>query len=163
MEHDVLWLVALNTLLHEVGLPLPLMPTLLVAGASAMSGGVHPLAVVAMVIVATLAGNSLWFAAGRRYGSSILRFLCRLSLSADSCATRAEQSFRRWGGSSIVVGRFIPGVSLLAPPLAGALGMSWSRFIALSAAGAALWGLIVVGAGMLLHQELDAAIRVVTL
>jgi membrane protein DedA with SNARE-associated domain len=52
---------------------------------------------------------------------------------------------------------------LLAPPLAGALGMSWSRFIALSAAGAALWGLIVVGAGMVLHQQLDAAIRVVTL
>ena len=160
MEHDALWLVAINTLLHEIGVPFPLTPTVLWAGAGAMSGGAHPLAVVAIVVVATLLGNSLWFAAGRRYGSTTLRFLCRLSLSADSCVTRTEQSFGRWGGSSIVVGRFIPGASLLATPLAGALGMSWSRFIALSTVGTGLWALTVVGAGMLLHQELDAAIRV---
>lgn len=159
MEHDALWLVALNTLLHEVGVPLPLMPTLLMAGAGAASGGAHPLALVAMVIVGTVLGNSLWFAAGRRYGSSTLRFLCRISLSADSCLTRTEQSFGRWGGSSIVLGRFIPGASLFTPPLAGALGMSWSKFIALSAGGAALWALIVVGTGMILHQQLDSAIR----
>jgi len=160
MEHDALWLVALNTLLHEIGVPLPLTPTLLMAGASAASGGAHPLALVAIVIVATILGNSLWFAAGRRYGTSTLRFLCRISLSADSCLTRTEQSFGRWGGSSIVLGRFIPGASLLTPPLAGALGMSWSKFIALSAAGAALWALIVVFAGMLLHRQLDSASRV---
>jgi len=159
MEHHALWLVAINTLLHEIGVPLPLMPTLLVAGAEAMSGGAHPLLVVAIVIVATLLGNSLWFAAGRRYGLSTLKFLCRISLSADSCVTRTERSFGRWGGSSIVVGRFIPGASLLAPPLAGALGMSWSRFISLSAVSAALWGLIVVGTGMLLHRQLGLAIR----
>src|SRR5262249_23823107 len=159
MEHDALWLVALNTLLHEIGVPLPLTPTLLVAGAGAMSGGADPVALVATVIVATLLGNSLWFAAGRRFGSSTLKFLCRISLSADSCVTRTEQSFSRWGGSSIVVGRFIPGASLLAPPLAGALGLSWSKFIAPWALGAALWGLIIVGTGMLLHQQLDAAIR----
>ena len=159
MGQDALWLVALNTLLHEIGVPLPLMPVLLVAGARAMTGSADPLAVVATVVVATLLGNSLWFAAGRRYGLSTLKFLCHVSLSVDSCVTRTEQSFGRWGGSSIVVGRFIPGASLLAPPLAGALGMSWSRFIALSAVSTALWALIVVGTGMLLHQELDFAIQ----
>lgn len=163
MEQEALWLVAINTLLHELGVPLPLMPTLLVAGASAMSGGAHPLVVVAIVVVATLLGNSLWFAAGRRYGSSTLKFLSRVSLSAASCVTRTERSFGRWGGSSLLMGRFIPGASLLAPPVAGALGMNWSKFITLSAVGAALWGLVVVGTGMLLHQELDAAIRVLTL
>jgi membrane protein DedA with SNARE-associated domain/rhodanese-related sulfurtransferase len=154
-----LWLVALNTLLHEIGVPVPLAPTVLVAGAGAISGGVDPFALIAAVVAGTVLGNSVWFAAGRRYGSSVLKLLCRLSLSPDACVVRTEDTFRRWGWSSLVVGRFIPGVSLVAPPLAGALGMSWSKFIVLSAAGAALWALVVVGAGMLLHEQLDAAIR----
>ena len=160
LARHTLWLIALNTLLHELGVPLPLTPTLLVAGAGSVAGGANPLALIATVIVGTLLGNSVWFAAGRRYGSGTLRLLCRVLPSPDSCLTRTQESFRRWGWSSLVVGRFVPGVSLVAPPLAGALGMSWSKFIALSAAGAALWGLVVVGAGMLLHKQLDAVLRV---
>ncbi len=145
-QRYALWLVALNTLLHEIGVPVPLTPTVLVAGAGA-TGGVDPFAVIAVVVAATVAGNSVWFVAGRRYGSGVLKLLCRLSLSPDACVVRTEDTFRRWGWSSLVVGRFIPGVSLVAPPLAGALGMSWGRFIALSAAGAAIWALVVVGVG----------------
>jgi rhodanese-related sulfurtransferase len=102
-----------------------------------------------------VAGNAVWFAAGRRYGSSVLKFLCRISLSPDSCVRRTEDSFARWGGSSLLMGRFVPGVSLVAPPLAGALGMGWLRFIALSTTSAVLWGLVFVGAGVLLHAQLD--------
>jgi membrane protein DedA with SNARE-associated domain/rhodanese-related sulfurtransferase len=156
MQHPALWLVALNALLHELGVPLPLTPTVLLAGAASVSGGNHPLALIAVIVAAMLAGNAVWFAAGRRYGSRVLKLLCRVSLSPDSCVRRTQDSFGRWGWSSIVVGRFIPGVSLVAPPLAGALGMTWSKFIALSMAGAALWGLVVVGAGMLLHAQVDA-------
>ena len=158
-QRDALWLVALNTLLHEIGVPVPLAPTVLVAGAGAVWGGVDPLALIAAIVVGTLLGNAVWFAAGRRYGSGVLKLLCRLSLSPDACVVRTEDTFRRWGWSSLVVGRFIPGVSLVAPPLAGALGMSWGRFIALTAAGAAVWGLVVVGIGMLLHEQLDAVMR----
>jgi membrane protein DedA with SNARE-associated domain len=115
--------------------------------------------VIAAVVAGTLIGNSIWFAAGRRYGSSVLALLCRLSLSPDACMLRTEDSFRRWGASSLVLGRFIPGVALVAPPLAGALGMSWGRFIVLSAAGAGLWALVVVAAGMLFHQQLDVLVQ----
>jgi rhodanese-related sulfurtransferase len=50
-------------------------------------------------------------------------------------------------------------VSLVAPPLAGALGMRWSKFLILTAAGAALYGLVVVGAGMLLADQIESALR----
>ena len=159
LERYGLWLVALNTLLHEIGLPLPLTPTVLMAGADSVSGGAHPLALIAAVTLGTLLGNSVWFAAGRRYGSATLNFLGHASQAPHTWARRAEALFERWGWPAIVLGRFVPGVSLVAPPLAGALGMSWSKFIALSAAGAALWGFVVVGAGMLLHEQLDAAPR----
>jgi rhodanese-related sulfurtransferase len=57
------------------------------------------------------------------------------------------------------VGRFLPGVSLVAPPLAGALGMKWSRFLVLTGAGAALYGLVIVGAGMLLTEQIESALQ----
>ena len=80
--------------------------------------------------------------------------MCRVSLSPDTCVARTEDTFARWGWSSLVVGRFIPGVSLIAPPLAGALGMSWWKFLVLTAAGAALWGVVAVGAGMVLAHQI---------
>lgn len=157
-DSQTFWLVAISTLLHEIGVPVPMMPTALFAGARA-AGAADLLAAVGAVVVATLIGNSVWFAAGRRYGGRVLKLLCRLSLSADTCVSRTETVFGRWGWSSIVVGRFLPGVSLVAPPLAGALGMRWSRFLVLTAAGAALYGFVVVLAGMLLQRQIEAALR----
>jgi membrane protein DedA with SNARE-associated domain/rhodanese-related sulfurtransferase len=159
LQHPALWLVALNTLLHEVGVPIPLTPTVLLAGAASAAGGDPPVLLIAVVAAAMVAGNAVWFAAGRRYGSSVLKFLCRISLSPDSCVRRTEDSFTRWGGLSLVIGRFIPGVSLVAPPVAGALGMSWLRFVGFSTASALLWALAVVGAGMLLRPQLDPLTR----
>jgi membrane protein DedA with SNARE-associated domain/rhodanese-related sulfurtransferase len=155
-RRDALLIVAANALAHEIGVPVPMLPTVMLAGAGASVADVLPL--VAAVVVGTLAGNAVWFAAGRRHGSRVLRLLCRLSLSPDSCVARTEDSFGRWGASSLVIGRFVPGVSLVAPPVAGALGMSWTRFLALSALGSAIWGLIVVVAGMLLREHIDAAL-----
>jgi membrane protein DedA with SNARE-associated domain/rhodanese-related sulfurtransferase len=155
-RRDALLIVAANALAHEIGVPVPMLPTVMLAGAGASALDILPL--VAAVVAGTLAGNAVWFAAGRRYGSRVLKLLCRLSLSPDSCVGRTEDSFGRWGASSLVVGRFVPGVSLVAPPVAGALGMSWMRFLALSALGSAIWGLIVLVAGMLLRDHIDAAL-----
>jgi rhodanese-related sulfurtransferase len=88
----------------------------------------------------------------------VLKLLCRLSLSADTCVSRTESVFGRWDWSSLVVGRFLPGVSLIAPPLAGALGMKWSRFLVLTGAGAALYGLVVIWTGMLLAAQIEAVL-----
>jgi rhodanese-related sulfurtransferase len=52
----------------------------------------------------------------------------------------------------------VPGV-LLAAPLAGALGMTWGKFLALTTAGAALYGLVVLGTGMLLQDQISWALR----
>jgi len=76
--------------------------------------------------------------------------LCRISLSPDTCVGRTETAFTKWGSWSLVVGHFVPGVSLVAPPLAGALGMRWWTFTALTFLGGALYGVVVVGAGMIL-------------
>ena len=117
---------------------------------------------ILVIVVAMTIGNAVWFAAGRRYGSAVLKLLCRMSLSPDTCVARTEGTFGRWGWSALVIGRFLPGVTLVAPPLAGALGMAWSKFLVLTIAGSALFGLVVVGAGMLLYAQIDALIGLLT-
>ena len=161
-EQNVYWILWLNTLLHELGVPVPLTPTALVAGARAVTAGVNPLLAVLAIVVAMTLGNAVWFAAGRRYGSAVLKLLCRISISPDTCVARTEGTFGRLGGSALVIGRFLPGVTLVAPPLAGALGMAWSKFIWLTIAGSALFGAVVVGAGMLLAGQIEALLSLMS-
>jgi membrane protein DedA with SNARE-associated domain/rhodanese-related sulfurtransferase len=154
------WLLAGNTLLHEVGVPVPVLPTALVLGARATHGTDDFLVFVLAIVVAMLLGNSVWFLAGRRYGTGVLRFLCRFSITADSCVTRSERTFARWGRSSLVLGRFLPGVAMVAAPLAGAFGMGWGTFIALSSAGGVLYAVVAVGAGVILREQIASALRI---
>jgi len=153
------WVLGVNTLLHEVGVPIPVLPTALVMAARAMRGPSDFLLLVAAIVAGMLIGNSVWFAAGRRYGAGVMKFLCRFSLTADTCVSRTERAFGRWGWSSLVIGHFFPGVSLIAPPLAGALKMTWGKFLALTTAGGALYGLVVLGVGVLLRSQIDTALR----
>jgi membrane protein DedA with SNARE-associated domain/rhodanese-related sulfurtransferase len=158
-DQSVYWVLWLNTLLHELGVPVPMTPTALIAGARAVTGTLSPLLLIAMIMAGMVIGNAAWFAAGRRYGSAVLKLLCRVSISPDTCVARTEGTFGRWGWSALVIGRFLPGVTLVAPPLAGALGMKWSTFLALTVAGSALFGLVVVGAGMLLYEQIDFVLQ----
>ena len=153
------WVLGANTLLHEAGVPLPFLPTALVMAARVVRGTSDFLLLILAIVAGTLIGNTVWFAAGRHYGPRVMKFLCRFSLTADTCVSSAERTFGRWGWSALVIGRFIPGVSLIAPPLAGALGMSWAKFLALTAAGAALLGLVALGAGSLLRSQIDSVLR----
>jgi len=153
------WIVAVNTLLHELGVPLPMMPTALIAGARVASGAIEPVLLVVAIVTASLVGNALWFAAGRRYGTGVLQLLCRFSPSADTCVSHTQTAFGRWGWSLLVIGRFVPGISLMAPPMAGALGMGWTEFLMLTATGAGLYGLVVIGAGMLLADQIESMLQ----
>ena len=158
-DPDTFWFLAINTLLHELGLPVPLVPVALFAGARATSGMLDPLMQVLAILAGTVLGNSVWFAIGRRNGLGALNVLCRVSLSPDTCVSRTERAWERWGASSVVMGRFVPGISLVAPPLAGALGMSWTRFLLLTGTGAALYGLALVGLGMLLRSQVEFIVQ----
>lgn len=149
-------LVGGNTLLHEMGLPVPLLPILLVAGARSAVSDLNPVLLVLTVVVGMVVGNAMWYAAGRRHGLRVLKLLCRLAITPDSCVGSTEASFQRWGAWSLSVGKFIPGVSLVASPLAGAMGMPWGRFVLFNGMGGFLYGIAGVGAGMIFHDGVAA-------
>jgi len=155
LSHDGVWIVGANVLLQQLGLPIPAVPTLMVAGALAGAGRLNGAGAFALAIFASLIADLLWFWAGRRYGYPVLRLLCRVSLSPDTCVRQTEGIFERWGFFSVVLSKFVPGFSTVAPPIAGALHMHVAAFIVASAASAALWAGVAMLTGWVFGAQID--------
>lgn len=149
-------LVFLNVFLLQAGVPVAAAPLLMVTGALAYQGQLQLAQLLAVAVTASLLGDTPWYIAGRRFGYRILATLCRISIEPDSCVKQTENIFERWGAPSLLVAKFIPGFSTVAPPLAGAMKLPFASFLVYSAAGAAIWSGTAIGIGMFFHDELGA-------
>jgi membrane protein DedA with SNARE-associated domain/rhodanese-related sulfurtransferase len=151
-------LVFVNVLLERAGLPLPATPTLLVCGALAATGRLSGWSIFALAILACIIGDSLWYFAGRYYGRRVMKFLCRVSLSPDSCVRTTENRFESWGRLTLVLAKFVPGLSTVVRPLAGAMRMSLGSFELLNGVGSVLWAGAAIGTGMLFQTQIGAVL-----
>ncbi len=144
-----LLIVFLNVLVERAGLPIPATPTLLLAGALAI---IHPewgIAVVALATAACIATDVAWYYAGRSYGNRLMRRLCRVSLSPDSCVRDTHERFERWGVSALLFAKFVPGLATIAPPLAGTLRIRFGHFLRMASLGSILWVVTIMALGAL--------------
>ena len=157
------WLVFGVTFAARLGVPVPAAPLLVIAGALAMrgqgsgQGSAHSAALTTfgLAIVANILGDGAWFWAGRRHGYKVLRLLCRISISPDSCVRQSESFITRWGGASLVAAKFVPGVSVVAPPMAGALGMSARAFLGWETLAAAIWAGVLMAVGVAFSAQIQ--------
>ena len=149
-----LGLVFLNVLALQAGLPLPAYPTLIVAGALAAAGGTPVYQLVGVGVAGALIADSGWYIAGRKFGMRILGTLCRVSLSQDTCVRQTESIFQRFGPSSMLFAKFVPGFASVATAMAGAIRLSYLKFVAFDAVGAALWVGVGVGLGYLFRDAI---------
>ena len=159
LAHYGLVLVFANVLLTQAGLPLPALPMLLVAGALVHDGQLSLPLVLLAAVVGSLIGDLPWYMAGRMAGYRVLRVLCRISIEPDSCVKQTETTFERWGAPSLLVAKFVPGFSTVAPPVAGAMRLGLAAFLLYSAAGALLWAAVAVALGMVFHAQVDSLIQ----
>ena len=159
-QYGVGIVVVVNVLLNQIGLPVPAVPTLIVAGALAAAGGQMSLVPLFFwSVLACLAADCGWYLVGQKYGIRVLKTLCRISLEPDSCVSQTQTRFERWGVNSLVIAKFVPGLSIIAPPMAGALRIGWPRFIFLSICAALLWVGLGLGAGVLFKSQIDALLE----
>lgn len=115
------------------------MPLLLAAGALSGTGYLNFFACLLFAVMGAVTSDSVWFQLGRRRGIRILQLLCRISLEPDSCVRRTEGIFSKQGARSLLVAKFIPGLGLVTPPLAGVFRMRFRRFLLFDAMGSTLW------------------------
>lgn len=151
-------LVFLNVFVHQAGIPVTATPLLIVTGALAQQGQIAFAPLLAVAVAASLLGDTPWYFAGRRFGYRVLATLCRIAIEPDSCVKQTETIFERWGAPSLLVAKFIPGFSTVAPPLAGATRLPLASFLAYSAGGAAIWAGAAITVGMVFHSEVDAVL-----
>jgi len=126
-------------LAEQIGLPIPAVPVLLGVGALAGTGRMSLALALGAALAASLPPDLVWYELGRRRGGRILGLLCRVSLEPDSCVRRAENLFMRRGRKALLIAKFFPGLSTIAPPLAGVVGVGRWQFILFDSAGLVIW------------------------
>ena len=142
-------------LAEQADLPIPSGPLLLACGALARSGRMSPHLIALTGLAACLIADNFWFIVGRRRGSKVLRLICRLSLEPDSCVRQTETRFLRYGVRSLLVSKFVPGLSAVSAPLSAISGVRWRKFLLYDTAGSLIWLAAYAGVGYIFSGQLD--------
>jgi len=141
-------------LLEQAGLPVPSLPILLATGSMAAMGHVSVGMALLIAVIAAVIGDYGWYELGRHKGIKVLAFLCKMSLEPDSCVRQTESAFAKQGLRSLVVAKFIPGLSTAAPPLAGVFKLPVGKFLLFDSVGAFLWAGLYIGLGAAFAKQL---------
>lgn len=129
-----------------VGFFLPGDSLLVTAGVFAAAGVLRISSLLPLVVVCAIVGDQLGYWIGRQagqalYGRQDSLFFRRRHLE------RAHQFYERYGGKTVMFARFMPIVRTFCPPVAGAAGMAYGRYLLYDILGGCFWagGLILGG------------------
>jgi membrane-associated protein len=130
-----------------VGFVIPGETAAILGGVAAERGHVSLAAVIAIVVVAAIAGDSVGYEVGRHFGPRILQLR-----AFDKRRTRLDDArslLARRGGMAVLLGRWVALFRAVMPALAGASRMPYRSFLTFNAIGGIVWGVVVVTAGYL--------------
>lgn len=145
---------------EQLGAPLPAVPILIAAGVLSAVGKISVAGAVAVGMVACLAGDLAWYTLGKRQGTTMLRLLCKISLEPETCVRRSSDFILRHGGRSLLVAKFIPGISAVAVPLAANSGLSLASFLAYDLLGSALYVGSYIAVGRFVGDRIEELLMV---
>ena len=148
------WLYAILFLVifAETGLVVfPFLPgdsILFIAGTVMATAGLNVHILAALLFVAAVLGDSLNYAIGHYIGPRVFDKPDSRWFKQDHLR-RTQAFYDKYGGVTIIIGRFVPIIRTFAPFLAGVAGMSYHRFLAYNVIGGALWIGLLTYAGYL--------------
>jgi len=142
---------------RQIGLPVPANLFVLAAGAIAASGKLALPTVLILAVIACLIADGAWYQAGRVRGDKVLHFIHRLTPNPEVHDRRAKSTFVKYGPPILLLAKFVPGLDLVAPPLAGTSRTSLVRFLTFETLGASLWSGVYAGLGYVFSHDLNRA------
>ena len=129
--------------LESLGIPLPGEIALVSAAllASRHTLDINPVGVGAAATIGAIVGDTIGYSIGHRYGMGLFERLGKRFPKhfGPGHVALAKQFFTRWGMGAVFFGRFIALLRIFAGPLAGALKMPYSHFLAANASGGLIW------------------------
>jgi len=132
-------LIFVAMLLENAGLPLPGETVTLLGGYAAGSGQLQVLGVMAAAAGGAILGDNIGYWIGRRAGWGLILRVGGLLRQSPEQLERLREQFLRHSGKSVLLGRFVAVLRVVAGPMAGAVGMPYPRFLLCNAIGAVLW------------------------
>jgi membrane-associated protein len=129
-----------------VGFFLPGDSLLVTAGVFAAAGHLKIWELLCFVTFCAIAGDQVGYFIGRKAGQNLYqredsRFFKKRHLQ------RAHDFYEQYGGKTIILARFVPIIRTFCPPVAGAAGMTYPRYLAFDVVGGFLWvwGMTLLG------------------
>lgn len=134
---------------------MPTYPILIVAAGAAAHADQSLMQLLLLSFAASMIPDLVWYWAGQRYGASLLKLLCKISISPDTCVRQTETIYSRWGNWSLLVAKFVPGFSIMAAPLAGVFKQRPSIFLFYDAIGTLIWCGSAIALGFAFQNAVD--------
>ena len=159
IEHFTYVGLFLTLVLCGLGLPVPEELPLLTGGFLAYHGITQYPTTLAISFVGVMAGDNSLFFLGRRFGSSLLRYLGFVRPDYRQRIERLKMFMDRHGNMTIFYARFLAGVRALVYLTAGSAGMTPRRFVVYDALGAIISVPLAVSIGYFFGNQIDLAIR----
>src|SRR5580658_9414181 len=152
ITHHGYLVLCLIVFAEGIGVPVPGAVALVAGGAAAASGALNGTTVGLCAVVAMLLSDSLLYVLGSHTGWTILRFRCRISVDPETCVLSAAESFYKRGRPTLLIAKFVPGVSTMAAPLAGSMEMPFFQFLGLDFLGASAYALAYGAVGFIFRD-----------
>ncbi|WP_262248101.1 DedA family protein [Parapedobacter soli] len=107
--------------------------------------------VILLLLVAAIAGDSLNYSIGKRFGMQVTKFkLFGKQIIKDEQIAKTHSFYEKYGSKTIVIARFVPIVRTLAPFVGGIGRMKYGTFLTYNVVGALLWVVGITLAGYFL-------------
>jgi len=127
----------------------------ILGGVLASKGGVNLTAIVAVVVICAIVGDSVGYAVGENWGPQLLR-LGPLRKRQKGIDAALDQLNRR-GPVAVFVARFSAFLRAVVPGLAGVSSMHYRTFLGANAAGGLCWGVLYTLLGYFVGQRVEKA------
>src|SRR4029434_6208473 len=111
---------------------------LFISGTVVASAGLNVHVLVGLLIAAAIAGDSVNYAIGHYIGPKVFDRPDSRWIKQEHLR-RTQAFYDKYGGVTIIIGRFVPIIRTFAPFLAGVAGMSYRRFLCFNVVGGVVW------------------------
>lgn len=154
LANVVVFFIAMGEALFLIGMVVPSTVVLVGAGTLVGLGKLEAWPIFLWTTLGAIAGDAISYWIGAYYKDRI-KSVWPFSRYRDM-VERGEAYFRRHGGKSVFIGRFVPGVKAIVPGIAGMVGMPVAYFTLVNVTSAIAWSIVHLGPGVLAGSAFGA-------
>jgi membrane protein DedA with SNARE-associated domain len=137
-------IIGAGVMIENAGIPVPGETIMVAASILSSTGQLDPYMVIFSGATGAIIGDNIGYWAGRIGGRKILDRLSEQFSYVDKSVKITEKFFKKYGGVTVLLARFVTGVRIFAGPFAGVSRMDFKRFFVFNAVGAVLWASVLV-------------------